>query len=237
MFHDITAPYHFLESWLYDSAVAPAVAEMIGERPAFFRKVLDAMPAEGSLLDVGCGGGHLLLDLARAHPGWRLTGLDLSADQVRRAGKRARELAGRITFITGSAQDLPFPDASFDAVVSVCSIKHWPDALRGLSECLRVLRPGGVLVVAEVEREYDRRDRRAFIARQRVPLVLKPVACFGFAWKVAARSITIREAVALFDSLPVTGIDASPVPGMPLWLVSAVKCARDQRREKSRVAK
>lgn len=225
MFRDITAPYHFLESWFYDRAVAPAIVEMLDERPVLLQKVLDAMPARGRLLDVGCGGGQLLIDLALRHPGWTVTGLDLSRDQVRRAEKRARGSGGRITFITGSALDMPLPAGAFDAVISLCSIKHWPDRVRGLKECLRVLRPGGALAVLEVERDYRREDRREFIARQKVPRILKLAAMAGFAWKIAARSLSIQEAVALFASLPVSGIEAHPVPGMPLWMISAGKDA------------
>lgn len=223
MFRDITAPYHFLESWFYDRAVAPAIAEMLDERHEILGAVLDAMSAEGRLLDVGCGGGHLLISLSRSHPGWMMTGLDLSPDQVRRARKRANGPGGQISFISGSALDMPFDADSFDAVISVCSIKHWPLPARGLEECLRVLRPGGALLVIEVNRDYRREDGRDFVRRQKVPRLLKPAAMAGFRWKIAARSLSIHDAKPLFSALPLSDITASALPGMPLWMVTARK--------------
>ncbi|HPV43131.1 MAG TPA: class I SAM-dependent methyltransferase [Spirochaetota bacterium] len=223
MFRDITAPYHALESWFYDWAVAPAIAEMLEERPQILRPFLKAMPADGRLLDVGCGGGHLAIALASANPGWHITGLDLSEDQVRRARRRSPDPGAGIYFMAGSSASLPFAENSFDGVISVCSIKHWPDPARGLKECLRVLRPGGPLVVMEVDPDHSRDDRRAFVARQHVPFFLKPAAMAGFRWKIAARSLRMKSAESLFTGLPASGIKSAQVPGMPLWMISAVK--------------
>lgn len=96
------------------------------------------------LLDDGCGTGGLLRFFHRAEPGWRLTGIDFSA----RACALARERCGDFAAITqASALALPFPDASFDAVVSGDVICQLPDPLVAFREMARVLRPGGVAVV------------------------------------------------------------------------------------------
>lgn len=223
MFRDITAPYHALESWFYDRAVAPAIDELFEGRPQLLLPLVEAMPAEGRLLDVGCGGGHLAIALAIGNPGWHITGLDLSEDQVRRARRRSPDPGGRLCFMMGSAISLPFDADSFDGLISVCSIKHWPDPARGLKECLRVLKTGAPLVVMEVDPDHHRYDRRAFVARQHVPFLLKPAAMAGFRWKIAARSMPIKTVESLFISLPVSVARAGPVPGMPLWMISAVK--------------
>lgn len=223
MFREITAPYHVLESWFYDRAVAPAIDEMIEERPHLLRPFLKAMPADGRLLDVGCGGGHLAIGLARNHPAWRITGIDQSRNQVARAKKRSPETGARLHFLAGTALALPFKNDAFDGLISVCSIKHWPDPARGLEECLRILRPGGPLVVMEVDPDYSRDDGRVFVARQHVPFFLKPAAMAGFRWKIAARSMPLKDAESLFTGLPASRVRAAPVPGMPLWMISAVK--------------
>jgi SAM-dependent methyltransferase len=97
---------------------------------------------ETAVLDAGCGTGGLLKKLATAHPGWRLTGLDLSPVACALARTRA---AARI--VEGPATALPFPPDEFDAVVScdvVCQVAEPAAALR---EFFRVLRPGGTIVL------------------------------------------------------------------------------------------
>jgi Methylase involved in ubiquinone/menaquinone biosynthesis len=223
MFRDITAPYHTIESWFYDRAVAPVVTEIIEKHLDLLKPFLDAIPEDGRILDVGCGGGQLAISFARQHPGWRITGLDLSRDQARRAKKRGRGLGKQVQFVIGSALAMPFKPETVDGLISVCSIKHWHEPGKGLAECLRVLRPGGALVVVEVDREYHRDDGRAFVARQYIPGYFRSIAMYGFKWKIAARSLSKDEASALFNTLPVSITRAFTIPGMPLWMITAKK--------------
>jgi ubiquinone/menaquinone biosynthesis C-methylase UbiE len=97
------------------------------------------------VLDVGTGPGRVPLAIAHACPGLRVEGLDLSAEMVAQARRNATDagLDGGVRFTVGDVADLPFPDATFDLVVSTMSQHHWADAAAGLREVRRVLRPGG----------------------------------------------------------------------------------------------
>ncbi|MFZ5601512.1 MAG: class I SAM-dependent methyltransferase, partial [Pseudomonadota bacterium] len=79
---EMTKPYSFVESLLYDRIIAPAAAQLVMQLPL----QLEAENARGgSALDVGCGGGQIMLDFAQRFPGLRFQGVDLSAAQVKRA--------------------------------------------------------------------------------------------------------------------------------------------------------
>ncbi len=103
----------------------------------------------GTILDVGCGIGGSSLVLADRY-GAAVTGITLSPVQCRRAGERAR-LAGSgdgVDFVVADAMAMPFDADHFDLVWSLESGEHMPDKRRFLQECLRVLKPGGRLVLA-----------------------------------------------------------------------------------------
>jgi SAM-dependent methyltransferase len=108
--------------------------------------VASAAPAGARLLEVGCGPGHLSIELARRHH-FDVTGLDLDPAMIVRARANAdRSASGDErppSFVLGDAGSLPFPDGSFDIVVSTFSVHHWADPTAGLGEIGRVLRPGG----------------------------------------------------------------------------------------------
>ena len=101
------------------------------------------------VLEVGFGGGDLLIRLAGTVAGGRVEGVELSDPMLRRVRSRIRRrgLADRVRLHAGSIESLPFDTGRFDCACSVNSIYFWPDLHRGLAELARVLRPGGRLVL------------------------------------------------------------------------------------------
>lgn len=207
----VTARYSALEAWIYDRYIAPAVEDLA-------RELMDQIVTDdGSreVLDVGCGGGQHARLLATRRGDVRVTGLDLSDEQIERARSRSAAFGDRLRFVTGSALELPFADCSFDAVYSVASIKHWPDRQRGLAECVRVLRPGGQLVIVEADRGCKLDDARAFVGRWRLAAPLRRLALPLFRTWVAGQSVDLEEMRELTGALPLEGLVVRRVAGTP----------------------
>ncbi len=92
------------------------------------------------LLDVGCGTGPMVELLASELPGRRYTGLDLTPKMIEVASAKGVEGA---RFVVGDAEDLPFDDASFDAVICANSFHHYHNPQAFFNGVASVLRPGG----------------------------------------------------------------------------------------------
>ncbi len=105
------------------------------------------------LLEIGCGTGMILKELAPVAQ--RAIGLDISAGMLEQARDRG------LKALQGSATDLPFPQASFDVVVSFKVLAHVKEIWQALSEVSRVLRPGGVAALEF----YNTRSLRYLIKR------------------------------------------------------------------------
>ena len=115
------------------------------------------------VLDVGCGTGTLTLVLAgRAGPQGAVTGVDAAPEMIAAAHAKAGAKEGAPTFQVAPAQDLPFADGSFDAVSTSLLIHHLPEADRvgAIREMLRVLRPGGRLLIVEFQAPRGRAGKR-----------------------------------------------------------------------------
>ncbi len=99
----------------------------------------------GKVLDVGCGPGKLSLLVASRMEGVEVIGLDLSPSMVVLASEEAEGagLGGRLRFIEGNVLSIPFPDATFDTVMSSFSLHEWPSLDVAIGEILRVLKKGG----------------------------------------------------------------------------------------------
>lgn len=132
---------------------------------------LDSLP-EGATMGLGCGNP---LTLAEIQPGWKVldlgsgggvdvflaakkvgdeghvTGLDMTDDMLAKARENA-EKGGftNVTFTRGDIEEMPFPDNSFDLVISNCVINLVPDKRKAYQEIHRVLKPGGMIAIADM---------------------------------------------------------------------------------------
>ncbi len=108
---------------------------------------LERVPAP-LVLDVATGTGRLPRAVLR-QPSFqgRVIGLDLSRGMLREALRRTAQFRDRLTFIWQDASQLPFENNTFDAVTCIEALEFMPDPLHVLDELIRVLRPGGVLLI------------------------------------------------------------------------------------------
>ena len=145
----------------------PVVALSTRER-AFKSRVLEKarLASDDTVLDLGCGTGTLAVSAALSAPGATVIGVDADADILQRARSKARASGADIDFVQAFSTDLPYPDAHFDVVVSTLFFHHLSDAdkHRTVTEVLRVLRPGGRLVVADLGRPQDPLMRLSVLA-------------------------------------------------------------------------
>lgn len=125
--------------------IIPPVTEHLRRRAAS-----GAANVPARLLDVACGTGSALKQLAQAHPALAYFGIDLSPYYARRARHQLRDVA-QLAIAVENAEAMPFADASFDIVTCVYLFHELPrNARRKVArEMLRVLRPGGLLVVED----------------------------------------------------------------------------------------
>ena len=98
------------------------------------------------VLDVATGSGNAALAAARC--GCAVTGIDYVPSLLERGRARAAAEGLEVTFAKGDAEDLKFPDASFDAVLSCLGVMFTPDQERAAAELVRVCRPGGTIALA-----------------------------------------------------------------------------------------
>lgn len=133
---------------------------------AFVADFLALPTADGPILDVGTGTAQIPIELCRSHATCRVVAvdlaghmLDLARTNVDRAG-----LADRIALERIDAKGLPYPAASFAAVISNSIVHHIPEPRTVLREMARVLRPGGTLFVRDLLRPTDDGEVRHLVA-------------------------------------------------------------------------
>jgi ubiquinone/menaquinone biosynthesis C-methylase UbiE len=135
-----------------------------------------AAPRGGErVLEVGCGAGHVLQTFENT----RRTGIDLSPTMLARARRR---LGHSVTLLQGAAEQLPFPDASFDIVVCTEVLEHTVAPERVLRELMRVAAPAGRVVVSIPNEAAIDRAKRAIRRLPVIRTLLRTLAAEGNEW-------------------------------------------------------
>jgi ubiquinone/menaquinone biosynthesis C-methylase UbiE len=142
-----------------------------------------------------------------------------------RAAERLRKRRGiaNCRFEVENAMRLPYVDNSFDAVVSVGSIKHWPDPQRGITEIHRVLVPEGWAVVSETDRDVSTIALRRFIQRFTAWFFWDPLLLWGLRHIIFGRSFSEREIVAFAETAGFREIRTERLATCPYVIVNARK--------------
>ncbi len=222
----LTEAYSYFQAWAFDHVVAERT---LGVHSYFLERgrleEILAEPRERRVLDVGCGGGQPTILLKERRPHLSLVGIDLEPNQIARARLRAREKGYAIDFEVADAQALPFPDSSFDVVLSIGSAKHWPDPLKGIGECWRVLKPGGELLITDATSDATRDEMANFYKLMRFPSMLESVITVWLYRTMfrPARSMETYHRIATQLGMPEGAV--SHLPSMPVFLFRTQKPA------------
>jgi len=136
-----------------------------------------AIQKHHTILDVGCGGGRTVHKLAAIAMDGKVYGIDFSEESVsvsRRTNKQWMAM-GRVAIFQGSVSRLPFSDHVFDLVTAVETHFFWPDLVADMHEVLRVLKPGGKLIIIAEGYKGGKYDKRLQKLEGLMPIALLSV--------------------------------------------------------------
>lgn len=140
-------------------------------------QLTDALPKRADVLEVAPGPGYLAIEMARLGR-FRVTGLDISRSFVTIANENARKTAVTVAFRQGDAASMPFNAESFDLIVCQAAFKNFGQPVGALNEMHRVLRDGGMAVIADMSRDATGAD----IDREVKGMRLGRVSAFMTRW-------------------------------------------------------
>jgi ubiquinone/menaquinone biosynthesis C-methylase UbiE len=166
-----------------------------------------AVPAHVQVLDLGTGTAQIPIELCAQNPQARVLAVDLAENMLRlaRANVACQGLSERIALERMDAKRLPFPDASFAAVMSNSIVHHIPQPRGTLAEALRVLKsPGGLIFVRDLSRPYDERQVRELVDTYAAGANDHQRQLFEASLRAALSLEEIRDLVAQLGMDPVT---------------------------------
>jgi ubiquinone/menaquinone biosynthesis C-methylase UbiE len=141
------------------------------------KQLVEKIPANGSVLEIAPGPGYFCVELAKLG-NYQVTGLDISKTFVEIARKNAAADGLMIDFREGNASVMPFKENTFDFTFCQAAFKNFSEPVKAITEMYRVLRPGGISVIADLRRDASADE----IDREVKGMGLGPINHFMVRW-------------------------------------------------------
>lgn len=186
---------HNLIQWLYQTKTVAYFYDLIVNEASSIvvsgklkEEFINVIPEGGKILEVGSGPGNQAMKILQYRPDLKIIASDFSSEMLSLGKKKYQELIlkdehirrvqPRLSFVQADAMDLSqFDSETFDGIYSVAAIKHFPDPIRGLHECSRILQKGGRMFFYEFFAEASLEDMINFGKHIKIPDLIKPMSC------------------------------------------------------------
>ena len=193
-------------------------AKDLGRHQYMAQKLSQYIPTDGSVLEIAPGPGFFCIALAKLGH-YQITGLDISKSFVEIARKNAAEAGLKMEFRLGNASDMPFEDESFDFTFCQAAFKNFSEPVRAIAERYRVLRKGGVSVIADMRSDASKADLDQEVENLHLDPLNKLMTRWTFRQMLVKSAYSIDRMKAMVDQTPFgTGrMEVSGI-GFQLWL-------------------
>jgi ubiquinone/menaquinone biosynthesis C-methylase UbiE len=141
------------------------------------KRLVENIPENGKVLEIAPGPGYFCIELAKLG-NYQITGLDISKSFVEIARRNAEKAGLKIDFREGNASAMPFQDNTFDFTFCQAAFKNFSEPVKAIAEMYRVLRPGGLSVIADLRRDASAEE----IEREIKGMGLGPINEFMVRW-------------------------------------------------------
>ncbi len=126
------------------------------EMKQYAQDVSNHIKTDNAVLEVAPGPGYFAIELAKLGK-YKITGMDISQDFVEIARRNAKEAGVDVEFQLGNVSEMPFPDNKFDFIFCSAAFKNFKDPSKALGEMYRVLKPGGTVLIVDMNRNVSDR--------------------------------------------------------------------------------
>src|ERR1051325_8911256 len=197
---------------------AKITAQDLKRHKLMAKQLTEKIPANGKVLEIAPGPGYFCIELAKLGH-YQITGLDISKSFVEIAHKNAKEAGLDIDFRLGNASDMPFQANTFDFTFCQAAFKNFSEPVKAIAEMYRVLRPGGISVIADMRNDASAEEIEREVKGMGLGSINEMMVRWTFKKMLIKSAYSIAEMEAMIAQTPFKKgkIEVAGV-GFQVWL-------------------
>jgi ubiquinone/menaquinone biosynthesis C-methylase UbiE len=165
------------------------------------KQLVAKIPANGKVLEIAPGPGYFCMELAKLG-NFQITGLDISKSFVEIARRNAARAVLKIDFREGNASGMPFADETFDFTFCQAAFKNFSEPVKAISEMYRVLKPGGLAVIADLRRDAPQDEIKREVQGMNLGLLNAFLVKWTFDHMLLKSAYSVEEMKAMVAKTP-----------------------------------